>query len=210
MCVHGAVACFYPSGCHTSDAYKNTHSSTALYFLPQLPRHSFAVSIGWSIPRSLSSTTYPLPPADMMQLTPSFILILGILFRISLDAYAIPLAPEQRGVVTLPLKRTPMRRDLHPHMVCPLVPCSSKAYSDTIDQLLQMHNARAQRRLAHMTGRAVSSVELDRLTARNPDPSRIGYAGGKLNKNGPNASSKCEFLTFVFTSLSSQCTQRSF
>jgi hypothetical protein len=60
----------------------------------------------------------------MMQLTPSFILILGVLFRISLDAYAIPLAPEQRGVVTLPLKRAPMRRDLHPHMVCPLVSCS--------------------------------------------------------------------------------------
>jgi hypothetical protein len=54
----------------------------------------------------------------MMRLTPSFILILGILFQITLDAYAIPLAREQRGVVTLPLKRIPMRRDLHPHMVC--------------------------------------------------------------------------------------------
>ena len=69
----------------------------------------------------------------MVQLTPSFILILGILSRVTLDAYAIPLAPQQRGVVTLPLKRTPMRRDLHPHVVCPLVSCSSKAYNDTID-----------------------------------------------------------------------------
>lgn len=54
----------------------------------------------------------------MMRLTPSFILILGILFQMTLDAYAIPLAREQRGVVTLPLKRIPMQRDLHPHMVC--------------------------------------------------------------------------------------------
>jgi hypothetical protein len=69
----------------------------------------------------------------MVQLTPSFIFILGTLFRITLDAYAIPLAPEQRGVVTLPLKRTPMRSDLHPHVVRPLVSCSSNAYSDTID-----------------------------------------------------------------------------
>ena len=57
----------------------------------------------------------------MMQLTPSLILILGILFRVTLDASAIPLSPGQKGVVTLPLKRTPVRRDLHPHMVCPLV-----------------------------------------------------------------------------------------
>lgn len=105
-----------------------------------------------------------------MMPTPSFILILGILFRITLDAYAIPLTREQKGVVTLPLKRTPMRRDLHPRM------------------LFQMHNARAQRRLARMTGRAVSSVnEVDRLTAR--DTSRIGYAGGKMNNNGLNVSS---------------------
>jgi len=144
-----------------------------------------------------------------MQLTPSFILILGTLFRITLDAYAIPLAPEQRGVVTLPLKRAPMRSDLHSHMVCPLVSCSSKLHSDTFDQLFQMHNARAQRRLARMTGRAVSSVnEVDRLTAR--DTTRIGYPGGKLNNNGPNVPSTCDLLTFVFASLSSLCVQRSF
>lgn len=147
----------------------------------------------------------------MRQLTPSFILILGILFRITLDAYAIPLTREQRGVVTLPLKRTPVRTDVHPHMVCPLISCSSKVYSDTIDQLLQMRNARAQRRLARMTGRAVSSVnEIGGLTARNTDASRIGYAGGKLNDNGPNVPSTCECLTFVFTSLSLRCAQRSF
>ena len=200
---------FYPSGCHTPNAYKYTHSSIALYFLPLRPRHSFALY--WLVHSSLSFfNNIPIVP-DLMQLTPSFILVLGILFRITLDAYAIPLTREQRGVVTLPLKRTPMRRDVHPHMVCPLVSCSNKAYSDTIDQLFQMHNARAQRRLARMTGRAVSSVnEVGRLTARNTDASRIGYAGGKLDNNGPNVSSTCEFLTFVFTSLSLQCAQRSF
>ncbi len=145
-----------------------------------------------------------------MQLTPSFVLILGILFRVTLDTYAIPLTRKQTGVVTLPLKRTPMRRDLHPRMVCPLVSCPSKAYSDTIDQLFQIHNAHAQRRLARMTGPAVSSVnEIDRPAAR--DLTRIGYAGGKnLNNNGLNVSSTCDFLTFVLISLSSRCAQRSF
>ena len=120
-----------------------------------------------------------------MQLTPSFLLILGILFGITLDAYAIPLAPEQRGVVTLPLKRTPMRRDVHPHIVCPLVSYSSKAYSDTIDQLFQMHNARAQKRLARMSGRAEHTD--NELTARRI---HIGHAGGKSNnKNDRNVSS---------------------
>ena len=198
---------FYPSGCHTPNAYKNTYSSTVFCtFCLYDPVAHLLFSIGWSIPHSLSPITYPLRLTDMMQLTPSFILILGILFGITLDAYAIPLKREQRGVVTLPLKRTPMRRDLHPHVVCPLGSCSSKAYSDTIDQLLQMHNARAQRRLARMTGRAESSVsDVNRLAARNTDPSRIGYAGGKLNNKGPKGSSTCEFLTFHFTSLSLQC-----
>lgn len=68
----------------------------------------------------------------MVQLTP-FILILGTFFRITLDAYAIPLTPRQKGFVTLPLKRTPMRQDLHPHVVCPRVSCSSDTYSDTVD-----------------------------------------------------------------------------
>jgi hypothetical protein len=198
--------CFYPSGCHTPNAYKNTPffycsvlsasttPSLLCYFLLAGPF------------LALSSITYPFSPTDTMQLTPSFILTLGVLFRITLDAYAVPLAPEQRGVVTLPLKRAPMRRDLHPHMVCPLVSCSSKAYSDKIDQLFQRHNARAQRRLARMTGRAVSpDNEVDRLTARN-----IGYAGAKLNNNDLSVSSTCEFLTFVFSSLSLQCAQRSF
>jgi hypothetical protein len=58
-----------------------------------------------------------------MQLTPSFVLILGILFRITLNAYAIPLTREQIGVVKLPLKRAPMRRDLHPQMVRLLISC---------------------------------------------------------------------------------------
>jgi hypothetical protein len=45
-----------------------------------------------------------------------------------------------------------------------------------------MHNARAQRRLARMTGRAESSVKVDQLTARSP--SRIGHpAAGKHNNN---------------------------
>jgi hypothetical protein len=140
----------------------------------------------------------------MMQLTPSFILILGIIFRITLDAYAIPLSPRQKGVVTMPLQRTPVRRDLHPHMVCPLVSCYGKAYNDTIVQLFQMHNARAQRRLARMTGRAEYSVNgVDQLTARRS--SRIGHYG--KNTNGLDVSSTCEFLTLVFNSLSSRCAQ---
>ncbi|KAH9986946.1 aspartic peptidase domain-containing protein [Russula vinacea] len=89
-----------------------------------------------------------------MRLTPSFVLILGILFRITLNAYAIPLTREQMGV-------TPMRRDLHPQM------------------LLQIHNARAQRRLARMTGRAVE--EVDRLAVRGT--ARIGLPGAKLGSN---------------------------
>jgi hypothetical protein len=59
-----------------------------------------------------------------MQLTP-FVLILGILFRITLNAYAIPLTREQMGVVKLPLKKTPIRRDLHPRIVRLLISCSS-------------------------------------------------------------------------------------
>jgi len=170
--------------------------------------------IYWPVHPSLSfiNNIPPLRPTDMMQLTP-FIFILGILFGVTLDhdAYAIPLTREQTGVVTLPLKQTPMRRDSNPHMVCPLGSCSSKVYSDTIDQLLQMHNARAQRRLARMTGRAVSFVsEVNRLTARNTDASRISYSGGKLNNNDPKGSSTCEFLMSVFTSLSLQCAQRCF
>jgi hypothetical protein len=146
--------------------------------------------IYWPVHPSLSliNNIPPLHPTDMMQLTP-FIFILGILFGITLDhdAYAIPLTREQTGVVTLPLQQTPMRRDLHPHMVCPLCSCSSKVYSSTIDQLLQMHNARAQRRLARMTGRAVS-----------------------FDNNDPKGSSTCVFLTSVFTSLSLKCAQRYF
>lgn len=46
-----------------------------------------------------------------------------------------------------------------------------------------------------MTGRAVSPVnEVDRLTARNTDTNRIGYAGSKLNNNDLSVSSTCEFL----------------
>ena len=52
-----------------------------------------------------------------MQPASSFILLLGSLFVIVLDAYAIPLTHGKKGVVTLSLKRTPMRRDLHPHIV---------------------------------------------------------------------------------------------
>ena len=111
---------FYPSGCHTLNAYKNTHFPTALYFPLLRPRHSFAVFY-WLVHFLLSSISYLL---DMMQFTPSFILILGILFRVTLDAYAIPLTPRQKGILTLPLERTPMRRDLHPLMVCTLVSCS--------------------------------------------------------------------------------------
>lgn len=53
-----------------------------------------------------------------------------------------------------------------------------------------MHNARAQRRLARMTGRAVSSVEVDRLAARGH--SRIGHAGGKHNNNNIAAANSAD------------------
>jgi hypothetical protein len=52
-----------------------------------------------------------------MYLTHSFVLLLGSLFALTLDTYAIPLTRQQTGVVTLPLKRTPLRRDVHPQMV---------------------------------------------------------------------------------------------
>lgn len=52
-----------------------------------------------------------------MYLTHSFVLLLGGLFVMTLDTYAIPLTHQKTGVVTLPLKRTPLRRDLHPQMV---------------------------------------------------------------------------------------------
>jgi hypothetical protein len=209
MCVHGAVVVFLSFRL----PYPPMHIKTPVFYCSVLSASttpSLFYCFYWLVQISLSSITYPLPSTDTMQLTPSFLLILGILFRITLDAYAIPLAPEQRGVLTLPLKRTSMRRDLHPHMVCPLVSCSSEAYCDTTDQLFQMHNARAQRRLSRMTGRAESSAnEVNRLTARTP--SRIGYSGnGRLKNNGLNLPSTCEFFTFVFTSLSSRCTQRSF
>jgi hypothetical protein len=131
--------------------------------------------IYWPVHPSLSliNNIPPLGPTDMMQLTP-FILILGILFGITLDhdAYAIPLTREQTGVVTLPLKQTPMRRDLHPHMVCPLCSCSSKVYSYTIDQLLQMHNARAQRRLARMSWLPLILPMIRRMSLLLPLPIR--------------------------------------
>ena len=52
-----------------------------------------------------------------MQLTPSFIVLLGSLLAVTLDTYAIPLTRQQTGVITLPIKRTPMRGDLQPHVV---------------------------------------------------------------------------------------------
>jgi hypothetical protein len=58
-----------------------------------------------------------------------------------------------------------------------------------------MHNARAQKRLARMTGRAVE--EVDRLTVRGT--ARIGLPGAKLRSNNdPNVSSTCAFLPCVF------------
>ena len=134
-----------------------------------------------------------------MQLTPSF-LLLGILFPIILNANAIPFTREQTGVVKLPLKRAPMRRDLHPMMVRPLISCLSNTYCDTIEQLFQMHNARAQRRLARMTGRAVTfDNEVDRLSVREAHVAargvpRIGHPGAHLGSNNDlNALSTCAF-----------------
>jgi hypothetical protein len=124
-----------------------------------------------------------------MQLTPSFILLLGILSRITLNAYAIPLTREQTGVVKLPLERAAMRRNLHPEMVRPLIPCSSGTYCDTIEQLLQVHKARAQGRLARMTGRALPSAkEAERLPVRDAhvaarDTARVGLPVAKLGSS---------------------------
>ncbi|KAI0249141.1 acid protease [Lactifluus subvellereus] len=104
-----------------------------------------------------------------MLFTPSFTLLLGSLLAIILEAHATPLTREQTGVVTLPLKRAPMRRDLHPQM------------------LLQSLINRSHRRLAHMTGREEPSAEelLERLALREAhiaarDGARVGYAGAQL------------------------------
>jgi hypothetical protein len=121
MCTHEAVACTFILPVAIPLMHIKTHTLLLLCtFCLYDPVTPLLFSIGWSIPRFPSSIAYPFSLADMMQLTP-FLLILGVLFRVTLDAYAIPLAPEQRGVVTLPLQRTPMRRDVHPHLVCPLV-----------------------------------------------------------------------------------------
>ncbi|KAI0292107.1 acid protease [Russula brevipes] len=111
-----------------------------------------------------------------MQLTSSFILLLGSLLAIAQDASAIPLGREQTGVVTLPLERASMRRDL---------PART---------LHQMHNVRSHRRLARMTGREVPSAEVlfDQLNVRDAHivgrgPTRVSYPGVKLGNKNPDA-----------------------
>ena len=52
-----------------------------------------------------------------MKFSSPFILLLGSIFSLSLEANAIPLNPRQKGIVTLSLKRIPTRQDLHPQLV---------------------------------------------------------------------------------------------
>ena len=193
---HEAVAGCHPS-CHPPVHIKGLSLllCTSTFTTPSLLGFFFY----WLVHLAFFHSFITLSLASLMQLTPSFVLILGILFRITLNAYAIPLSREQMGVVRLPLKQTPMRRDLHPQMVRLLISCSSKAYCNTIEQLLQIHNARAQRRLARMTGRAVE--EVDRLAVRGT--ARIGLPGAKLGSNNNlNTPSACALLPSVLTVLS--------
>ena len=52
-----------------------------------------------------------------MKFSTPFILLLGSLFSLFLKTDAIPLTPRQKGIVTLSLKRVPMRQDVHPQLV---------------------------------------------------------------------------------------------
>src|SRR5258708_1172165 len=52
-----------------------------------------------------------------MKLNSPFILLLGTVIPLSLEANAVPSNNGQRGVVTLPLKRVPHREGLHPQLV---------------------------------------------------------------------------------------------
>ena len=108
-------SCDLCSGCHTSNRIRRgfptaLHSQVRDSNTPLL----FSILAG---PSLVFLKNTPLSPTDVMQLTPSFVLILGILFRITLNTHAIPLTREQTGVVTLPLKRAPMRQGVHPHKV---------------------------------------------------------------------------------------------
>jgi len=85
-----------------------------------------------------------------MKLSSPFILLLGSTFALFLETNAIPLTPRQKGIVTLSLKRVPMRQDVHPQL------------------LLQHHINRSHKRLARMTGHEEPSAEvlLKRLSSR--------------------------------------------
>ncbi|KAI9454536.1 acid protease [Lactarius psammicola] len=112
-----------------------------------------------------------------MKSTSPFILLLGSLLSLSLDANAIPLNPGQRGIITLPLKRVSTRQDLHPQL------------------LLQQHINRAHRRLARMTGREGPSDKelLQRLVSREAhllasSSPRVGHPAAILgNQGSPDA-----------------------
>ncbi|KAI9434216.1 acid protease [Lactarius indigo] len=114
-----------------------------------------------------------------MKSTSPFVLLLGSLLSLSLlEVNAIPLSSGQTGITTLPLKRIPLRQDIHPQL------------------LLQQHINRSHRRLARMTGREGPSTEelLGRLVSREAhltgrSSPRVGHAGAVLGKQGkPKAS----------------------
>jgi hypothetical protein len=99
-------------GCHPAYKKALTHVPCIRLHHPiaSLPFYRLGPVLRLSNNNSLSWT-------GAMYLTYSFVLLLGSLFAMTLDTHAVPLTREQTGVVTLPLKRIPLRRDLHPQMV---------------------------------------------------------------------------------------------
>ena len=84
----------------------------------------------------------------------------------------------------------------------------SKVYCDTSEQRFQMHNARGQRRLNHMTGRGVASTnEVDRRAVPEAHVAargtvHIGLPFAKLGGNNDlSSTSTCAFLPYILTLL---------
>ena len=84
----------------------------------------------------------------------------------------------------------------------------SKVYCDTNEQRFQMHNARGQRRLNHMTGRGVASTnEVDRRAVPEAHVAargvvHIGLPFAKLGGNNDlSSTSTCAFLPYILTLL---------
>jgi len=110
-----------------------------------------------------------------------FILLLGSMVSLSIQANAIPLNPRQKGIITLPLKRLQTQQGLHPQLV------------------LQQHINRSHRRLARMTGREGPSDEelLERLVSREAQirhsSHRVGHSGAGSESLAGNATTNTGF-----------------